>query len=200
MKKFICINSALLLAVTISLVYYFAAYESISGNVIRLHILPNSNLAEDMEMKLAVRDELLSAMSGKLTLGSSKAEVAGSTKKIEKIANDYLARHNAPYSAQVRLENTFIPRKSYADITMPAGEYTAIRVLLGEGRGENWWCVAYPPLCFTEDTLGGLSSPAKAELSQKIGGTGYNIIGREIKYELKLIELAERLINKMKNN
>ena len=88
----------------------------LAGQVIRLHVLANSDSQADQELKLAVRDRVL-----------------------ERAGRDY------PVTA--RLEECWFPTKEYGDFALPAGEYTALRVVIGEGEGQNWWCVAFPPLC-----------------------------------------------------
>lgn len=199
MKRLISVNLMLILAGIISIVYYFAAFESISENVVRLHIIPNSNSEYDINVKNAVRDEILRAMQGEITKDTPRSEIIKSGAKTEELANNFLITLGAEYGAEVKTEKTHIVRKSYNGITMPEGEYTAIKVILGEGGGENWWCVAYPPLCFTEDVFGKLSEDGKEQLKESMSRGGYSIVDGEIRYELKLVEIAEKIMEFIKS-
>lgn len=199
MKKILTTAVILSLAALISAVSYHSAFEQISDNVIRLHIIPNSNSEQDIAMKFSVRDEILSVMQKELGSNTDRSEILNSAEKIERLANRYLAENDIPYPAVAEIDNTNIPRKSYNGITMPAGNYTAIRVVLGDGGGDNWWCVAYPPLCFTEEVFGKLSASGAKQLKENIGKRGYSIISDEIDCELKIIEISEKIIDFIKN-
>ena len=102
----------------------------LAGQVIRLHVLANSDSQADQELKLAVRDRVLEHLDELAAAGQQVVDEAG---------KDY------PVTAQ--LEECWFPTKKYENFALPAGEYTALRVVIGEGEGQNWWCVAFPPLC-----------------------------------------------------
>lgn len=125
--------------------------EQLRGSVLRLHILANSDSAADQELKLCVRDALLE--HGEELFGDAasltEAEEAAENKlpEIEHIAEETLAAHGCNYKVHAEIADTVFDERVYGDITMPAGEYRALRVEIGKAEGHNWWCVMYPPLC-----------------------------------------------------
>lgn len=187
------------LSVMILTVYYASAYDDIEESVLRMHIIANSDSEEDVKIKLMVRDEILAQLSGELSEQSTIEQILAEIPKIELTANRVLKENETAYRAHIKAEITDIPRKEYDGIVLPKGEYAAIRVILGEGEGENWWCVAYPPLCFTEAVTGELSEEGKKLLYGSMREESYKIITSDIKYELKIAELAEKVIRSIKN-
>ncbi len=119
-------------------------------DTVRLHILASSDKKEDQGYKLEVRDALLrtygSAMSGD-NPDDAKEKIAGLLGEIEKTANETLSACGAPYGARATLKEEWYDTREYGDFTMPRGYYTSLVITLGEGDGQNWWCVMYPPLC-----------------------------------------------------
>ena len=125
--------------------------DSLSHKVLRLHILANSDCVGDQEVKLAIRDAILEN-SGKIfknceSLEQTKKIASENLDKIESIANSVLEQRGYSYTANASIVNTFFPTKSYGDVTLPAGNYDAVRITLGQAKGKNWWCVLYPCLC-----------------------------------------------------
>ena len=186
-----------LLAGLMAFIYYISVFDNISDSLVRLHIISNSNTSRDTEIKLMVRDQILSDMRGYFNRDIKREEVINLIPEIERSANDYLKSQGISYSAQVIYENTDIPRKEYNEIILPKGEYSAIKVILGDGGGENWWCVAYPPLCFTEEVFGGMSGKGEKALRDMVGERGFGVITSDIKYELKIVEISKKLFKKI---
>lgn len=195
MKKNLVI---VLLAVFITTVYYASAYEDIEKSVVRMHIIANSDSEEDVRIKLLVRNKILDDMRTELCREATREEVLAKIPELEKSASRALAELSAPYGVKISAERADIPRKEYNGLVLPAGNYTAIRVVLGAGAGENWWCVAYPPLCFTEAVSGGLSEEGEELLRGGLSGESYRIITSDIKYELKITEVAQKLLRAIK--
>ena len=147
-------------------------------NLIRLHVIANSDSEYDQYVKLKVRDSVL-AVSNAL----SPEDIPYSLNFIEDAAKTALASHGSNPSAKVQFGKFDFPTKSYGNITLPAGEYTAVRVIIGNGEGQNWWCVMYPPLCFTDQT----TAHFKDDIISKNGLTNSGRPKFEIKF--KLLEL-----------
>ncbi|MGN0162934.1 MAG: stage II sporulation protein R [Candidatus Ornithomonoglobus sp.] len=146
MKK-ILIPVILLTAVIISVVTYTRdVMNDLDSSLIRLHIIAESDSEYDQRVKLAVRDEILQAVQN---ISARDTELFTCT--AEAAANSYLSQCGLPYSARAEYGKFSFPRKSYKNITLPAGEYYGVRVVLGSGSGHNWWCVMYPPLCVSDD-------------------------------------------------
>ncbi len=124
-------------------------------NIIRLHVLASSDSDEDQAEKLNVRDGILDTVSKILDGVSDRdgAEVAirENLALIEEAANGVLAGLGSPHTATVTLTKEAYPTRGYEGFTLPAGTYTSLRVLIGEAKGQNWWCVLYPKLCVTSE-------------------------------------------------
>ncbi len=174
---FICI-------LAISFVYATEIQADISGNLLRMHIIANSNSEYDQNIKLFVRDELLKSIKDTPTISylSNQAKLA-------------LSKTDASYGVYVKSERCYVPEKEYKNIRLPEGLYTCVKVVLGDGAGENWWCVAYPPLCFTEEVFGEMSDDAKSTLSETLNKETLNTIVKtgDVNFRFKLVELFQKL-------
>lgn len=118
-------------------------------SVIRLHVLANSDTKADQSVKLAVRDAILKAKVFKAagSLEEAVADIQGAAERAVEIANRYLKEHGLPYKASCRWGYESYPTREYENVRLPAGRYLSLRIVLGAGEGENWWCVLFPPLC-----------------------------------------------------
>ncbi len=125
--------------------------EHLRSNVLRLHILANSDAIEDQEVKLLVRDALLEQseklFAGCETLDEMKARAWEERETIRLIAQKALEDYGSADTVTVQLAEMDFDERQYDEITMPGGQYAALRILIGSGEGHNWWCVMYPPLC-----------------------------------------------------
>lgn len=146
--------------------------ESINNKLIRFHVVANSDSEEDQSVKLKIRDEILRKYGPVISQSNSRSEslqlISENLNEIESTANNILKEDGKNYSAKVILGNSIFPIKQYGTITLPAGEYTALKVVLGEGGGKNWWCVMFPPLCFIDVTRGLTSEETDEELKKVI--------------------------------
>ena len=115
--------------------------------IIRLHVIANSDSEFDQYVKLRVRDSVL-AVSDSL----EPEEIPCKLNLMEDAAKVTLASYGCDSTVKVQFGKFDFPKKSYGSVTLPAGKYTAVRLVIGEGLGQNWWCVMYPPLCFTDET------------------------------------------------
>ena len=154
---------ALLLGVALAAlagVWLDRSQAALADQVIRLHVLANSDSEADQALKLKVRDRVLETASDYFVPGTTLEETrAVLTEHLADLAAagaDQVAQEGYRYPVTVSLEdNYWFPTKQYTDFALPAGEYTALRVVIGEGNGQNWWCVVFPPLC-----LGSVSETA----------------------------------------
>lgn len=146
---------ALLLGVAIAAlagVWLDRSQAALADQVIRLHVLANSDSEADQVLKLKVRDRVLATAEEYFTAGATLEETRETlTAHLADIAAagaDQVAEEGYRYPVTVSLEeNYWFPTKEYTDFALPAGNYTALRVVIGEGDGQNWWCVVFPPLC-----------------------------------------------------
>ncbi len=127
--------------------------EPVPADYLRLHIRADSNDEEAQAVKYEVRDEIVAYLTPLAAGYTSKEEalqgIEENLDEIERIAKNVLQRKGFSYGASARLTRESFPTRAYGEYILPAGEYSALLLNLGRGQGDNWWCVVYPPLCFT---------------------------------------------------
>lgn len=125
--------------------------DELADKVVRLHVLANSDSEEDQALKLRVRDVVLERATAILEQSADRREAEsrlhGQLLELERIAREEILASGYDYPVTAELQNTDFPTKEYDGFTLPAGEYLALRIMIGEGQGQNWWCVVFPPLC-----------------------------------------------------
>ncbi|HIS26659.1 MAG TPA: stage II sporulation protein R [Candidatus Pullilachnospira intestinigallinarum] len=130
-----------------------ALQREISGQVLRLHVVANSDSRQDQEQKLKVRDGILKMLNPVLSNAGSAAEsrrrVEEHLGQVEEAARQVLREEDSSLPVEARLSREWFPERTYGEYTLPEGEYQALRVEIGQGEGHNWWCILYPGLCFT---------------------------------------------------
>lgn len=130
--------------------------QGISRQVLRFHVLANSDDEADQVVKLKVRDGVLEWLEAELTeeelgdLELMEQRIGELLPQIADCASEILRENGADYEAEAELGESLFPEKSYGNCTFPAGRYTALRILLGKAQGRNWWCVLFPRLCFLD--------------------------------------------------
>lgn len=181
--------------------YSNATQKQIADNVVRLHIVANSNTAEDQELKLKVRDAILKHVSSRYPEGADREETAQYLKanlsEIEKIATQILRENGSNEVARAKYGVFSFPTKEYDNITLPAGMYEAVRVELGEAEGENWWCVMFPPLCVADAHSLRMDEQAMSRLEKELG-PNYRLIADiakqdlDIQVKFRIVELFQQ--------
>lgn len=125
--------------------------DQLADKVVRLHVLANSDGEEDQALKLLVRDAVLAQAEALLRQSSSRTEAEALLREnlpdLEKTAGEAVAANGFDYAVSVSLAEMAFPTREYDGFTLPAGTYLALRVVIGQGAGRNWWCVVFPPLC-----------------------------------------------------
>ena len=149
-------ESALLLALAIVLTvgcWASASEAALADRVLRLHVIANSDSPEDQALKLQVRDAILDLAAPWMANVSSRTEAEASVQlrryELEQAARTVLEQAGSSQSVSVSLEDVWFPTRNYDTFSLPAGRYRALRIVLGEGQGQNWWCVMFPPLCMS---------------------------------------------------
>lgn len=129
---------------------------SVKEQYVRLHILANSDSLQDQQVKLKVRDAVVAYLTPYVKdvgdAQTAKAIIADRQTEIVLLAQKIAAEHGAAYPATVEIGSFAFPVRTYGRLVLPAGDYQAVRILLGDGAGQNWWCVLFPPLCFIDGT------------------------------------------------
>lgn len=123
----------------------------LSDSVLRLHVLANSDRTEDQQLKLKVRDAVLQEARAVLPANCSAAQaeaiLRGNLDRLAAAGAAVVSREGYNYPVVAEIKDTWFQTKEYEDFALPAGEYRALRIVIGEGDGQNWWCVVFPPLC-----------------------------------------------------
>ena len=201
-KKIIVLLFLLTLFTFVSaLSYVRAVSQDIADSVFRLHVIANSDSKQDQDLKLKVRDELLKYMNNLAENCSSKEEVIQLAKenqdKFKQLAEQTITENGFSYSVSVEIGDSDFPTKTYGDISLPAGTYDALKVKIGEAKGQNWWCVMFPPLCFVDVSSGIVPDESKEELKENLNDEEYAVISEtddnKINFKFKLIEFFQNL-------
>lgn len=201
MKKFIILSILFFLYVSISVFSYVNAVScDLSKSLFRLHVIANSDSAEDQNLKYIVRDNIISYMKTLTENAKSKEEtinlVSDHLSDFEDIANKTIKDNGFDYKAKVSIGNFNFPTKKYGDISFPAGYYDALKIQLGNSNGQNWWCVLYPSLCFIDVSSGFVPDDSKETLESTLNEEEYKLISdtndQSIKIKFKLIELFNK--------
>lgn len=203
MKRYTKFKMIFILSILLFLYIFVAAFSyvsrissSLAENVLRLHVIANSDSEEDQKLKYIVRDNLINYMNSICSNTTSKEEateiVSNHIQDFTEIANKTIEENGFSYCADVQLGNFEFPTKTYADISFPSGFYDALEIRLGNSSGQNWWCVLYPALCFIDTSSGMLPDSSKEELENNLSEEEYKIISDNetpsINFKFKLIE------------
>ncbi|WP_312560251.1 stage II sporulation protein R [Anaerospora sp.] len=141
-----------------------------NGDLIRLHVLANSDHPEDQELKLKVRDAVIAYLAPFLSKAGSAVEaremINARKHEIIATAQEVVRNNDAAYNVDLQEGIFEFPVKAYGDLVLPAGKYEAVRILLGEAQGKNWWCVLFPPLCFI-DAANATAVPGVAKIDNE---------------------------------
>lgn len=181
---------ALIMSVLLSFVGFESKCETLRDNVLRLHIIANSDSFEDQNLKYKIRDEItalgLQEFENCTTLQEAMAVAEKALPIISDTANRVISENGFQYTAEVTLSDTYFSTRVYDDFTLPAGVYTSVCVKLGKAEGKNWWCVMFPAVCV---------SAAGAELGDAIEDDAVNIAENAQNYRIrfKIVEVFEKI-------
>ncbi len=187
----------LICAVLLSMSHFSAACDDLRSNVLRLHIIANSDSDADQALKLKIRDEILKQTDGVFleshNLDEAKSSVVENLSRFEEIAHNVIEQNGFDYTANASFGISEFDTRYYEDFTLPAGEYESLIITLGEGKGRNWWCVVYPTVCVPAAAKGELEDTVKDESAAFAKG------GKRYVMRFKAVEIYEKikkLINK----
>ena len=172
----------------------------IAPEILRFHVLANSDSDEDQQLKLRVRTLLLDSIYEKLgenaSLDDTKEYVLANKDSLEQEAEDYMKAEGYDYPAHMEVTECYFPTKTYGDMVFPCGTYDAVRVEIGKGKGHNWWCVLYPPLCFVDSTYAVVPDSSREILRESLDAADYQALLKKqpevyIRIRSKFLELLE---------
>ena len=179
------------LAALCSFFPFAAACGQLPRDVVRLHVVANSNGAEDQAVKLLVRDAVLEEAArwyqGAGSMEEASSQLCTHLQSIAGAARQVLGEQGVGYTATAQMTEMYFPTRDYGDFRLPAGRYRTLRVTLGEGAGKNWWCVVFPSLCLPAATQ------EEALLTLPEGERQVVEGGQEVQVKLKAVELWESL-------
>ncbi len=171
--------------------------EDIRQKLLRLHVIASGDTQKEQELKLKVRDAVLTAgadvFSENDNLSEALSKAEENLTKLQKTAENAVKENGYTYPVKLEVTECYFPTRVYENITLPAGKYNAVRVIIGEGEGKNWWCVMFPPMCLPA------AKENEAELSDVLNEKSMNIVENGKKYEVRLwivekwYELRERV-------
>lgn len=170
--------------------------------LIRFHVIANSDSEDDQELKLKVRDAVIAYLEPKLEKSSSIEEseeiIKGEYKNLEKISKNIIDENGYTYNVAIGLKYSNFPAKQYSSVVLPAGEYKALKIVIGEGKGKNWWCVMFPPLCFVDKENGIIDEKTDKKLQEILSPEEYDLIMakdksevKDLKFKFKIIEVLQ---------
>lgn len=212
MKKNFMIGIILITFITVGFYSFtYDVYENqkqYKQKMIRFHVLANSDSPQDQALKLKVRDQIIEEMNpkfeGSKSLDQTRDIIKENIKNIEAIAMEEIKKNNSNYTVKATLADVDFPTKNYGCITLPAGSYEALRVVIGKGEGANWWCVLFPPLCFIDMKNGLTNEKTKKEMRNVLTEEEFKMISTAssedripIKLKFKTVEILEQAKSKL---
>lgn len=198
-KTMFKIETSLLIALIICGAFNIKAFsnqcDSIRDKMLRMHVIANSDSKEDQDLKIKVRDAVLSAgkeiFDGSVTAKDAKEKIEPNIDFLENAALETIHNEGFDYDVKITVDDEYFSTRTYDNsVTLPAGRYTAVKVIIGEGAGHNWWCVMFPPMCLP-------SAVAECEIDDVLTEEETEIVKGFDKYafKFKIVELFEEILN-----
>ena len=178
-------------------------------NLIRFHVLANSDSEEDQALKLKVRDKVISYLKPKLedseSISQSEKIILNEKDKLMYICKETKKQNGYNYDVSINLGYSKFPTKQYSSVVLPAGEYKSLKIIIGKGQGKNWWCVMFPPLCFVDVSSGIVPDDSKDLLQDNMSNEEYDLItnsndNSSLTFKFKIVELFENIKVKLANS
>lgn len=186
------LKSVVALLLVIGAVYTYSVYkdkQTLNEQIIRLHVVADTDDPADQELKLQVRDEILRLVHAIKEGASSKEEALTRLREqlpaLEEAANAVLSKEGKEYHAEVTLDEEAFPTRFYDTFSLPAGIYDSLRVTIGSGQGKNWWCVVFPDLCMPAASAEVEDTAVAAGFSDTLSKT----LTRQEGYEIRFLVL-----------
>lgn len=173
--------------------------QEISERILRFHVRANSDSSEDQALKLKVRDaigvHMQDELAGVTNLDECTALVENRLSEIIQTAEQVIAQEGYDYPVTAEVKTVEFPVKTYGSYTFPAGDYQALNVVIGEGKGQNWWCVMYPNMCFHGAVYEVVDEKAEQSLRQVLSEDEYDAVLKSRRYQVrfKYLDFLNRL-------
>lgn len=190
--------AALLICCVLNISSFSEECKNIRSKMLRMHVIANSDSNADQELKLKVRDAVLAEgkeiFDGSVTADDAKSKILPETERLRKAALEVIENEGFSYDVKITVADEYFDTRTYDNsVTLPAGYYTAVKVIIGEGKGHNWWCVMFPPMCLPAATK-------ECELSYVLEESETEIVegGNKYKFKFKIVEIYEKIAEKLK--
>lgn len=208
-KRIFVLSLFIGLIVTLSAgLYAERVQQGVASKVLRFHVLANSDSVGDQALKLKVRDRIIRDFGD---IFQNEQDMAGMEKEVRKklpqilaAAQDEIFKNGSDYGVRASIGPVAFPTKTYGSVAFPAGTYRALRIEIGEGKGQNWWCVLFPPLCFVDETKAQMPEESKEMLKSVLSEEEYALVTafedegkRPVQIKFKVVELWENSKEKL---
>lgn len=188
----ISIAIGIVTAVIFSICSFAKTSEEIRSDVLRLHVIANSDSSVDQNLKLRLRDYILEEgediFDGSVNVENAVEKIEPKLSELEKSAETFVKNAGFDYDVKITLSNEYFTTRTYESVTLPAGKYLALRVVIGSGEGHNWWCVMFPPMCVP-------AADKKDEIENVFTDKEIKLVESKPKYEprFKVVEIYEQI-------
>lgn len=194
----ISILISLVICCALNITAFSKQCDSIREKMLRMHVIANSDSNEDQELKLKVRDAILlkgkEIFDGSITANEAEEKIIPHIEELENTALSVIKDEGFNYDVRITVQKDYFKTRTYDNsVTLPAGYYTAVKVIIGEGKGKNWWCVMFPPMCLP-------AANAECKLDDVLNNEENIIVSNGTKYKLKfkIVEICEEFFKKYK--
>ncbi len=197
-KTEISVAVALIITVIFSIISFARTSDNIRHEVLRLHVIANSDSVVDQNLKLAVRDAILlegsDIFDGSVNIENATEKISPKISTLIETAKEIISSRGFDYDVKITLSEEYFNTRTYETVTLPAGEYLALRVVIGKGEGHNWWCVMFPPMCLS-------AANETNELGKVLNDDEVRLVEKSPKYEprFKIIEIYEAIKQRVLN-
>ena len=175
-------------------------------NLIRFHVLANSDSKEDQALKLKVRDKVIGYLKPKLedseSISQSEKIILNEKDKLMDICKETIKQNGYNYDVSINLGYSKFPTKQYSSVVLPAGEYKSLKIIIGKGQGKNWWCVMFPPLCFVDEQNNVIDKETDEKLKKVLTKDEYELIVEKdkkninnLQIKFKIVEVFQKILN-----
>ena len=188
----ISIAIGIVTAVIFSICSFAKTSEEIRSDVLRLHVIANSDSSVDQNLKLRLRDYILEEgediFDGSVNVENAVKKIEPKLAELEKSAETFVKNAGFDYDVKITLSKEYFTTRTYESVTLPAGKYLALRVVIGSGEGHNWWCVMFPPMCVP-------AADKKDEIENVFTDKEIKLVESKPKYEprFKVVEIYEQI-------
>lgn len=188
----ISVTVGIVVAILFSICSFAKTSEEIRSDVLRLHVIANSDTSVDQNLKLRLRDYILQEgkdiFNGSVNVENAVEKIEPVLPELEKSAKAFVNQAGFDYDVKISLSNEYFTTRTYETVTLPAGKYLALRIVIGSGKGHNWWCVMFPPMCVP-------AADKKDEIENVFSEKEIKLVESKPKYEprFKVVEIYEQL-------